>query len=159
VNRKKKPLYRKVNTRARGVHHFTGGDFKHSRHAKRETREQVFGSMKRKVKRGLDYSPLFKYLLSKEGEKWDEVFKEASSRLDNPDTVFHMVAVQVSEQQEFIRTGENSYTYGMFVDDDGILRIVNPDIKLEDLDVYCGCCTHTFNGVVYGREKQENWPW
>ena len=45
MNRKKSKLYRKVNTKARGVHHDFGGDFKNTRNKKRETLEQVKGTM------------------------------------------------------------------------------------------------------------------
>lgn len=31
----KPPLYRKVNTKARGVRHRSGGDFSHERHSKK----------------------------------------------------------------------------------------------------------------------------
>jgi len=36
------------------------------------------------------------------------------------------------------------------VDDEGILRVVDPDLRAEDLTPYCDCCTHTLNGVRFG---------
>ena len=40
--KEKEPLYRKVNTRARGVHHDFGGDYKNDRNTKAENEnEQV----------------------------------------------------------------------------------------------------------------------
>jgi len=82
----KGPLYRKVNTRARGVHHRFGGDYRAERRtgAARQTRGTC-GSMRGRSQRGLDYTPLYKYLLSKVGEEWDLVYGEAVSRLDRPD--------------------------------------------------------------------------
>lgn len=68
-----KPLYRKVNTRARGVRHRSGGEYRHERNSKRERRnedaEVSRGSMHGRQQRGLDYTPLFKFLLSKVGKE------------------------------------------------------------------------------------------
>jgi hypothetical protein len=114
MNRAKKPLYRKVNTRARGVHHDFGGDFASSRNKKRESIEQTKGSMHAKSERGLDYTPLFKFLLSKIGTDWEEVFREAKARLDKPDPIFWVVALNQAEKQEYVRTGESSYFSGMY---------------------------------------------
>lgn len=51
-----------------------------------------------------------------------------------------------------MRVGESSYYCGLYVDYAGILRIVNPDLRSEDLTPYCSCCTHTFNGVRFGSQ-------
>ena len=64
-NNQKEPLYRKVNTKARNVHHNFGSDFKYSRNKKKETLEQTKGAMYGNKERGLDYTPLFRFLLSK----------------------------------------------------------------------------------------------
>ncbi len=78
VKAKNRSLYRKVNTKARGVHHLFGSDFRNSRHSSNsESTKMAKGKL-----RGLDYTPLFKFLLSKVGEKWNIVHSEAISRLD-----------------------------------------------------------------------------
>lgn len=146
----KEPLYRKVNTRARGVAHHTGGDFKYVRHKKLETLEQVKGTMFGKKQRGLDYTPLFRFLLSKVGSNWDEVFSEAKSRLDKVEPIFWIVALQESQKKSYVRIGESSYFSGMYVDADNILQLVNPGLKASDLEPFCSCCTHTLNGKVFG---------
>ena len=145
----KKPLYRKVNTKATNVHHNFGGDFKYSRNKKPETPEQVKGKMYSKAKRGLDYTPLFKFLLSKVGTKWDDVYSEAKSRLDKPDPIFWLVALDPKDKEEVVRVNESSYFSGMYVDDDGFLRLTNSTLSPLDLKHYCQCCTHTFNGIIY----------
>lgn len=144
----KKPLYRKVNTKARNVHHNFGGDFKYTRHKKKDTLEQTKGTMHGKKERGLDYTPLFKFLLSKIGSNWDEVFGEAKSRLDKTEPIFWLVALCKNDKKDFIRIGESSYFSGMYVDE-GILQLSNPTLKATDLKHYCDCCTHTFNGIEY----------
>ncbi len=78
----KKPLYRRVNTRTHGVSHAYGGDYRDSR-----GKDTALG-MRKGVRRGLDYTPLFKFLLSKVGHEWDSVFSEAVSRLDKTEPIY-----------------------------------------------------------------------
>ena len=154
MNRDTKPLYRKMNTRARGVRHNFGGDFKYSRHKKRDSLEQVKGSMGGEKERGLDYTPLFKFLLSKEGEDWDRVFSEASSRLDKLEPIYWMVSL--NEKKDYVRIGESTYFSGMYVDEDRKLRLVNPHLTVNDMIAFCDCCTHTLNGKVFGNKKTKH---
>lgn len=150
MDREKPKLYRKVNTRARGVRHRTGGDFKNTRNAKKESLEQVRGTMFGVKRRGLDYTPLYKFLLSKVGSNWDEVFSEASSRLDRQEPIFWMVALHESAKKDYISVNESTYFSGLFVDDNHILQLVNPHLTAASMKPFCNCCTHTFNGVVFG---------
>jgi hypothetical protein len=150
MNREKSKLYRKVNTKAHGVHHHFGGDFKNTRNSKKETLEQVKGTMFGKKERGLDYTPLFRFLLSKVGSDWDAVYSEAKARLDKPDPIFWMVALHEKDRQDYFRAGESSYYSGLYVDDSGILQITNPELTAADMQPFCNCCTHTFNGQLFG---------
>jgi hypothetical protein len=120
-NNQKEPLYRKVNTRARNVNHNFGGDFKYSRNKKQETLEQTKGTMFGKKERGLDYTPLFRFLLSKVGLEWNEIFSEAKSRLDKTEAIFWLVALSENDKEDFVRIGESSYFSGMYIDEEGIL--------------------------------------
>jgi hypothetical protein len=152
----KEPLYRKVNTRARGVHHRSGGDFRHERNTKRETQIEAEGvsrgSMHGTKKRGLDYTPLFRFLLSKVSEDWAAVHSEAVQRLDKDDPIYWMVARTEKEKKPYVWTGENAAFSGLYVDENGKLAKVAPDLKNEDLTPSCPCCTHTFNGVPLSRK-------
>jgi hypothetical protein len=150
MSQQKAPLYRKVNTKARGVHHGFGGDYKNTRHTKKETREQVKGTMHGSKERGLDYTPLFRFLLSKAGCSWNEVYSEANARLDKPDPIFWMVAVDENNKTDYFRSGESSYFSGLYVDSEGILQITNPGLQAKDMKPFCSCCTHTFNGKLFG---------
>ena len=152
MDREKPKLYRKVNTRAKGVHHGVGGDFKDSRNSRRETVQQVSGTMFGTKQRGLDYTPLFKFLLSKVGCNWNEIFSEAKSRLDKQDPIFWIVSLNEDEKKDYVRTGESTYFSGLFVDDKNILQLVNPNLKGTDMKPSCGCCTHTFNGKLFGTD-------
>lgn len=145
----KQPLYRKVNTRARGVYH-------HKSHARweRNTKatkqnESMLGSMHSNQKKGFDYTPLFRFLLSKVGEDWDEVHSEAVARLDQEAPIFWMVAVHEADRHPYLICGESSYFSGLFVNEDNRLALVDPDLKNENLEPRCPCCTHTFNGVPF----------
>ena len=143
----KKPLYRKVNTRARGVRHDGGGDYRDARGRGGASGRRSMGATRR---RGLDDTPLFRFLLSKVGEPWDGVFSEAVARLDRPDPVFWLVALDPADRREVVRVGPATYFSGLTVDDDGVLRRVNPDLGPGDLTPACSCCTHTLDGVRFG---------
>lgn len=143
----KEPLYRKENKVSLKTKYYVnkGGDFRHQRNTKEF--EQFEGnklSMK-KLKLGYDYTPLFRFLLSKVGKEWKEIFSEAKSRLNQEDPIFWMVALQGEETpHEIVRLSEHSYWSKLFVDSDGILRKVNAEEKAPEPS--CTCCTHSFNG-------------
>lgn len=146
----KPPLFRKVNTRARGVHHCFGGDYRHQRNTEAELRsEAVQQGMHGTQRRGLDYTPLFKFLLFKVGQPWDDVYAEAASRLPAPEPIFWLVARHQPEQRDYVRVSESSYYNGLYVDEAGVLQVVNPSIGPSSLTPLCACCTHTFNGVRF----------
>lgn len=150
---KKEPLYRKDNKRAIKYCGDKGGDFKHTRHTKVfKNSDSTHASMHGKTKRGYDYTPLFRFLLSKVGKDWDEVFSEAKSRLDKEEPIFYMVALYEENKQETINYGSNSKWSGLFVDESNILQKVNPNLTVSDLFPGCSCCTHTFNGKVIANE-------
>jgi hypothetical protein len=109
MNRDKKPLWRKENKLALHYRGNTGGEFRYSRHTKGDKKEGMGG----KKQRGVDYTPLFKFLLSKVGQNWDSVYSEAISRL-----------------------GESSNYSCLFVDDNGILQLVDPDARKLKLNNY-----------------------
>ncbi len=150
MDKQKSKLYRKDNTKAAGVHHHFGGDFKHSRNKKRATVEQTKGTMFGKKERGLDYTPLFRFLLSKVGSHWNEVFSEAKSRLDKTEPIFWMVALNKDDKKKFVRVGEATYFSGLYVDENNILQLSDPELQASDMKPSCNCCTHTFNGKVFG---------
>ncbi|MFY3384743.1 hypothetical protein [Paracidovorax sp. MALMAid1276] len=150
--RKKAPLYRKVNTTAHRVHHGRGGDFSDDRNARAtQLGDSARSPMHGRRQLGLDYTPLFRFLLSKVGTQWDAVYSEARSRLDRPDPIFWLVALQPSQRHRYVRIGESSYYSGMCVDDNGTLQLVDPGMGPSSLVPQCQCCTHTFNGAPFTR--------
>jgi hypothetical protein len=161
MNTRKEPLFRKVNTKARGCHHDKGIDYTYRRNTKKADE-----SMKQGVQRGLDYTPLFKFLLSRVGKDWDDVYSEAVSRLDKKDPIFWMVQEEGRQinPENFDRTGvvhgsfrcENSFFNTLYVDDNNQLQKVNTTLSVNDLYPSCECCTHTFNGAVIKNKPQYN---
>lgn len=145
----KKPLWRKVNTRTHGVRH-GGGDFRHDRHSKREkaASEQgvVRGKMRSGRQHGRDYTPLFRFLHAKVGLPWADTAQEAQSRLDTSEPIAWLVAEHAADRHWIVRIGESSYWQGLWVDDDGVLQLVAPDLTIDELVPRCSCCTHSFNG-------------
>jgi hypothetical protein len=149
---RKEPLYRKVNTRTHGMHRHGGGEYKWTRGSKAsEVDQSTIGSMHAKTLHGLDYTPLFKFLLSRVGRNWSETYGEAVKRLDREEPIFWLVARSDIERRASVRTGENSFFSGMFVDDNGQLALVSPNLRIEDMVPFCPCCTHTFNGKPFVR--------
>ena len=147
----KNPLFRKVNTRARGVQHDLGGDYRDiSPSGNEELSETRISSMHGGKHRGLDYTPLFKFLLSRVGQDWDSVFSEAVSRLDRQEPIFFLVARGEHDLNELVRVDESTYFSGLFVDSENLLQKVNPDLIAENIRPLCKCCTHTFNGTRFG---------
>lgn len=151
---RKQPLYRQVNTRARNVRHNFGGNFRNER-AESKTSDETIGSMHGRKNRGLDYTPLFRFLLSKVGHAWDDVFSEAVSRLDKPEPIYWLVAQTVKDKYPYKRVGESTYWSGLYVDDGNRLQQVDPEWTVEKMTPSCGCCTHTFNGVRFTRKYNE----
>ncbi|MCB1503681.1 MAG: hypothetical protein KDJ47_01780 [Hyphomicrobiaceae bacterium] len=156
--RRKEPLYRKVNTRTHGVHHHSGGDYRHLRNTKSEKRAKddgvTRGTMHGEKRRGLDYTPLFRFLLSKVGQDWAGIHAEAVSRLDREDPIFWMVARTPDERKDYVRIGETSYYSGLYVDEAGKLALVAPGLQNEHMKPSCPCCTYTFNGVPFVRRYE-----
>ena len=106
--------------------------------------------------RGLDYTPLFKFLLSKVGCQWDEVYGKAIARLDKKEPIFWMASLQKKDQKNYFCSGESSYFGGLYVDVQGVLQIVNPMLNNESVHPCCPCCTHTFNGLVFTKKYLSN---
>lgn len=152
---RKEPLYRRVNTRTHGVRHgVTGGDYRWSRNTKREDRASR-GAMAQGRQHGLDYTPLFRFLLSRVGQDFATVHSEAVARLDREEPIFWLVARDDAEMKPVVRTGGSSYFSGLYVDRDGRLARVDPDLKVETMEPSCSCCTHTLNGVPFTRPYRQ----
>ncbi|MBA3396452.1 MAG: hypothetical protein H0T89_27725 [Deltaproteobacteria bacterium] len=153
----KEPLYRPRNTTAHGAGRNAGGDYRHQRHTKLELASDAKSGSMRAV-RGCtphhDYTPLFRFLLSKVGKPWAEVYSEATARLDREEPIYWMVARQASERTAVVRVGESSYYSGLYVTDAGTLQLVDPTQNVATMVPTCWCCTHTFNGVRFVRP----WP-
>ena len=153
----KEPLYRKVNTCTHGVRHDFGGDYRHERNTKGQTNSDTLRSpMHGKVKRGLEYTPLFKFLLSKVGKNWAEVYSEAVSRLDQTTPIFWLVAMTEESKEDIVRIGENRYYSGLFVDSNNILQKVSPEAGQEMITISCTCCTYSFNGKPVTKKMDVN---
>ena len=137
----KEPLYRRVNTRTHGVHH-GGGEARWARNSKVEGRVSMHAGQRN----GLDYTPLYRFLLSKVGQNWDAVHSEAVARLDWAEPIYHLVALRDDDAQDFVRVDESSYWSGLRVNELNVLEKVAPALTLDDMVPSCACCTHTFNG-------------
>lgn len=82
--------------------------------------------------------------------------REAVGRIDKEEALYHLVFLKRKSAQEVVRTGESTYWSGLYVDDQGILRVVNLHINETSFPPSCKCCTHTFNGKVFTRVFPES---
>lgn len=156
MSRNKPLLYRKANTKAHGVHHLHGGDYRDERNSKARKRSDLTRqSMHSHSRRGLDYTPLFRFLLSRVGQPWRDVHSEAVRRLDRPDPLFWLVALHEHGRRPYVPVGESSYYSGLYVDETGLLQLVDPTLGPASLAPQCKCCTHTFNGIPFTRPFPE----
>ena len=148
MNQVKEPLYRKYNKLARGFHRNTpGGEFRHQRNTKELKNFEGTQMSIGRTREGYDYTPLFKFLLSRVGRNWDTIFSEAVSRLDKQEPIFYLVDLQFKQgDYGVVRIGESSYYSKLTVQDD-LLIIADPDATAPAK--LCTCCTHAFNGTAY----------
>lgn len=150
---KKSPLFRKVNSKARNARHGNGGEARWNRNVKGTAENPShFLKVKSNHRHGLDYSPLFKFLISRVGKPWASTHSDATSRLDKEEPIFWLVAKSKAEARELVRIGDSSYYGGLFVDEDGILQQVDPDVTASDFLPGCPCCTHSYNGTRLTRK-------
>lgn len=159
--KEKKPLYRKVNTKALHHHHHTGPDAKNQRN----TKQGISRSMSKDKQRGLDFTPLYKFLLSKIGSNWDKVHSEAVSRIPigEEDAIYHIVYKESDDynkkltlERGYTLCGESSRYSLLVIDEDNKLALAKPELKNEDIHPSCNCCTHTFNGKVLVNKFNSN---
>ena len=144
----KRPLYRKHNKLARNFHHSSSdGDFRHQRNTKEFKNFEGTHMSIGRSREGFDYTPLFKFLLSRVEENWDTTFSEAVNRLDKQEPIFWLVDLHYEQGSSgVVRTGESTY-YSKLTVRENKLIIADPTAAAPPKS--CTCCTHTFNGIVY----------
>lgn len=106
---------------------------------------------------GWDYTPLFKYLLSKVGQPWNDVYKEVKLRVNSVIPIYWMVSKNKNKDDlsGYIRVGESTYYSTLYVDEKGLLQYVDKSINETTLEPNCKCCTHTFNGKKFTKKYKE----
>lgn len=106
---------------------------------------------------GWDYTPLFKYLLSKVGQPWNDVYKDIKPRLNSIIPIYWMVNRYKNKEDllGYIRVGQSTYYSSLYVDDKGLLQYVDKSINEHTLEPSCKCCTYTFNGKRFIKKYRE----
>jgi len=150
MNNRIKPLYRKENkvSLSNKYNVLTGSEYRYQRRSKAFLNDDRNHKSMTSGKYGYDYAPLFRFLLSKVGSDWDKIYAEAKARLNDTKPIFWMVALRESERRDFVNVGESTYYSGLFVDDDGILAIVNQNISPAELPEPYPGETISFNGIT-----------
>lgn len=101
--------------------------------------------------KGWDYTPLFKFLLSKVGGNWNSIYSEILPRINDRSIITWMI----DEEQDYVRVNESTYFSSLYIDEEGLLQIVNKSINENSLEPSCDCCTHTFNGKLFTKKYKE----
>ena len=135
-------LYRKVNTRARGVHHRSGGDFARHRNAKRARNES---SMHAGQRRGLDYTRCFASCSPGSVRTGTRCFRRRLPGSTKPSRY----SGSSPDTPTSRRVGEGTDYSGLYIDDDNPLAVVDPGVTPQTMTPLCDCCTHTLNGVRF----------
>jgi hypothetical protein len=150
---RKEPLYRKENKLARHYPGNKGGDFRHIRNTKLMKEFDGTRMSMTSKRRGLDYTPLFRFLHSQVGTRWDEVYSEAVSRLDREEPISWIV---VNDGRPIVCLGEQTYYHALFVDEHGILRFVDKSAPMPANYFICPCCTTTLDGVPIKKQDKQD---
>ena len=170
MTHEKKPLFRPENKTTIQTKYYIrrGGKHKHTRNTKEfKSFDGNRWKMHSKGNLGLDYTPLYNFLISSVGKNFDEVYAEACERMSGlghnyKEEIFYCVEKNTyiengnvyDSKGELVsciwRSGESSYHDKMFIDDNGVLRLVrefNIDKNTDsDLKLGCACHTHSVNG-------------
>lgn len=155
---KKKPLYRKDKKTGLMTRYYvnSGGEYRWSRNSKKMKNFDGTHLPMNSGKYGLDFTPLYRFLLSKLGEKWDAVHSEICERLplEHRNNIYHIVvAIEGKSTKtrylknkfpECVRVGENT-VYSALKVENGILVKVNPNYDPKPL-LNCWGHTISFNG-------------
>jgi len=146
MNRDKKPLYRKENKTSLQTKYYveTGSEYRYTRNSKKNLNSDKTHEPMTSGQHGYDYTPLYKFLLSKVGQEWDKVFSEAKSRLGKVEPIFYLVALHEEDKRDVVNIHVNNSYSGLYVTDEGILEKVNPDAQPHI--AICTCHTYSFNG-------------
>ncbi|MBR5028611.1 MAG: hypothetical protein IKX51_05255 [Bacteroidales bacterium] len=166
----KKPLYRKVNKITHnGIRYYCQETdrYRNERNKKNKSLPNQLPIKRKQNRHDNDYAPLYRFLLSRVGCNWDEVWNECISRLDKVEPVLDMVvnvnkkglAVDTSirypeglpEMFHDFRACDDSQTFWstLYVDSNGILQYVDEHYTIDDADwqddLY-GILTASWNG-------------
>jgi hypothetical protein len=147
--KRKEPLYRKENKVSLQTKYYvrTGGEFRYQRNTKKFLNDESTHAPMNSGKYGYDYAPLFKFLLSKVGKNWDEIYSEAKSRLDKEEPIWYLVATCDNDKRETVCVGEHTHYSGLYIDENNLLQKVNPNAN-PSVPI-CSMHTHSFNGKAY----------
>ena len=169
----KKPLYRKVNKITHNGFRFYSQEtdrYRNERHMKQDVLPTQLSIKRKQSRHDNDYAPLYKFLLSRVGCKWDEAFSECVSRLDKAEPIFDMVVnvnpkgMVVDKALEDLPKGFHDYracddsrTYWstLYVDDNGSLQFVDEHYVIDVDDELYGILTASWNGnPIYPSQKK-----
>ena len=126
MKEQKNPLYRKINTKSLSTRYWVEGKPKYKHDKLKYEREGLMViPIKRRRVHGcnwgnFNYNPLFRFLHSKVGSNWDEIYSECCDRLLYREPVWVLVD-RYYKGYDTVRFGENNYWDKLYINEYGIL--------------------------------------
>lgn len=152
IMKKSEPLYRKEKKTGLSTHYYviTGGDYRHTRNSKKQKQFDGHKQPMNSGKWGVDYTPLYRYLLSKVGQIWDEVYSEVCKRLpvEHRQAINYMVVTDTNEPEPYFRYGENSYFSTLTIKDGILVKVDGEKSFIPPSRIKSVCNTYSFNGKI-----------
>ncbi|MFB2550871.1 hypothetical protein [Ensifer soli] len=74
--------------------------------------------------------------------------------IDDPERIFILVTHSGRERQAIVRTDESSDFSGLYVDGNTFPMMVDPTLWAAEMEPRHTCCTHIFNGKIFGRKDR-----
>jgi len=144
------PLYRKEKKTGLSTHYYvvTGSDYRRTRNSKKQKEFDGHKQPMNTGKWGVDYTPLYRYLLSKVGQKWADVYSAVCARLpiEHREAIGYMVVTDTDNP--YFRYGENSYFSTLTVKDGILVKVDGEKSFIPPPPIKSVCSTYTFNGKV-----------
>ena len=104
------------------------------------------------MKHGYDYTPLFRYLLSRVGDLWEDIYTYVKPRLNTTEAIWIMVSRSgYPQESSYFCLSEGSYWSQLWIDDEGRLQRVDP--TQANASPGCWCHTYSFNGSRIGGNR------
>lgn len=146
-----KPLYRKEKKTGLMTQYYVnrGGEYRWER-SKSVTPNRVYDALKQQMKSrklGMDWQPLYNFIMSNVGCNYDETYSKALKRCNKFRDEFNKHwAYLFNDDRDIVRLGENTYYSALTIDEFNNIQIRNTGAEPIKGGSFSFGYTHSFNG-------------